>query len=277
MHANGQGSDALKNDREDILSHDQFRRAKIASLSPGTRAEWQVVGSLPVDDSGILVIDPMSFKYAERNGGNNSLESPSNTRAQCFLEVLKCPNRKPCVCAIKMLFHDAHYTQQKHLKIITPVDSGLMMIADEKRLQKSWRIGGEHNETGILVRIFDGELGNAGRRALAEFRKMDGVEFEQVDTDSYQFLGSMNDDEIELARQIVDQSNNVSRIVVFDDSLQNMKAQLDCAHVATHFDSAGELCAFLFRSGFGDGCYGWDALSSDERIVGYFCDLIEGI
>lgn len=257
-----------------IMSNEQFRVSKMASLSPDTQSEWRLIGTLQLENSSLHVTDPLQMNFSNEKWGGDTLNTPTSGAVKVFLNCLVAPGRRTYISAIKILFEDLIPTQQQPHNLCTPVDSGRILISDSRRLRKVWQID-DLISVDILVRLFEREdLYHSANRALAEFKKMEGVEFEKIDDDCFSFLGFMTDAEFIIAKRIEAESNGVARIKVVPHSMEEFDEQLKTSPIGVLYDSDGIACAFMFQSGFGDGMYYWESLIAEQRRAGYFCDLL---
>lgn len=260
-----------------ILTNEQFCRAV---TSPDATRKWCLAGTIPLDGSEILTVDPRYYEANFENGEEAELgrilPALQNTAAtaRVFLEIMSAPKRPSYISAVQIMLENVASDDRRELKNGTPVDSARIMIGALSPLRRSWMVCGENSKTSIEVSV-KGKSMRPVRNILDALQKIKGVEFKEEKPGKYTFVGKLNGDEIRRARGIVKTSKDLATIITDHQSAVELNTQLDSSLIATVNDFNGNTVAIAFKPGIGNGIFFWDELAFENRVVGYYCQLID--
>lgn len=224
----------------EIATVGEFRKRALENMPSGTRLERAVLGTLKPDPKGWFASDPFYFQP------DRELEDPFPFKApaKVVADVLVAPDGRGAIAAVEVRVSDATPTDRKELEVSMAVDKHRVMIGAASRARRGWKIGGPNCRANLL----DGDV-----TAEAERLKAAGVDLD----------GPLSEAKLAKARSLLRRRKVKLNVWQTETGVRLDEKMEDRVSVRL-----GDW-AIVFRTGFGNGIFYWDALLNGKATVAW--------
>jgi len=245
---------------------DAIIKTRITSNNPRL---WFRIGTLEIPDK-ILVASDIGY-YPDDLKFGAVLNCPTNI-AQVFLEALEVNPDDIRVSAILLRFLDGKWTEISKIGE-TGIDGGSMLIGSQRTLKEHWKRGGPKNRT--ILKIDTEEKNKEFVRSNAiNLLISNGISMTKDQYNYDVFAKPLSENEINAIEKLLQRYSLPVKIEFSPPhSAQELMDLLEHKLVA-RFDIEKQCITFAFETGLGDGDYDWYQLYSNDKIIAFYCHMI---
>lgn len=253
-------------------------RAMFSRLPSNTVRGREKVAEMETGREGLLVIPPEGYLPNEKNEDDIYLRSPGGT-ATVWLDMIRTPQPvnltaefsvQVVTAGVKVLFADDTGADSRRIGA-SPVDGGNLLIGLRSEMDRRWQVGGELNQTNLILDKHVGAAADPLKAALTAA----GLRFEHTTdhADFIRFDGPLSEEQIVAVRKIVADASIDVRLNTWQlHSTELLNRQMSGKPYVV-LAAEGKTFAVAFATGWGDGLYEWRQLRRAGEIVGYECDF----
>lgn len=267
----------------DVLPSAILKRGLHIALPENSAIAWQPVGTLPVSDGQLVVMDAASYARPRHVESEGRLLPWPTAEAEIWFQVIR-ENSGKLLRVVAALISVPSADLPAIIMDVTktdagsmPIDSATMMIADPARMKRNWQGGGPNCRANL------GGSTNAPERLkvqeqAAQVLSQGGLRLRREVEGGYvshQLEGLLSNADLDRAESLIAASGLDLRVNVWKTETGTMLGdQLLRTPLARVDEKNGTPYLFASATGFGDGTYYWDALHLRGNLVGYLCDFM---
>ncbi len=267
----------------DVLPSAILKRSMRSALPAGSTFAWNQVGTLPVSDGQVVVMDAASYARPRHVQSEGKLLPWPTDGAEVWFQVVREGTGKVLRVVAALISLPGADLPPITKELVQSevcsmaIDSATMMIADVPRLTTNWQGAGPNFQANL-----GGSTNDPARRAAQEqaaaLLSSAGFRFRRSEENGYlsfQLEPLRADAEIERAESLLAASGLNLRLNVWKTETGTTLAERLVRERITQLnDPLGIPFLIASSTGFGDGIYYWEALLWRGNLVGYFCDFM---